>query len=156
MNRPSAPAGHVRRARVILLSGEGVSGADIARRVAVSQEHVSRIRRRFAEGGVDGLADQAKAGRKDHAVPAEVVERIVQMALSPLPAGRSRWTSRLLAIRPLSACAITHRLPARRHIFKAPSSAQSVRNRPMGLGSQRFYNFPATALDDRLPKPRGV
>src|SRR6185436_2810907 len=32
-----------------------------------------------------------------HAVPPETVERIVQMALSPPPAGRSRWTTRLLA-----------------------------------------------------------
>jgi hypothetical protein len=47
--------------------------------------------------GVDGLAEQPKAGRKDHAVPAETVENIAQTALSPPPGGRSRWTTRLLA-----------------------------------------------------------
>jgi transposase len=96
VKRPSARAGHVRRARVVLLSCDGLPGAEIARRVSMSAEQVSRIRRRFAEGGVGGLADQPKAGRKDHAVPRDVIERIIQTALSPPPAGRSRWTSRLL------------------------------------------------------------
>ena len=94
--RRSAHAAHARRARVILLSDEGISGLEIAERVGISKQHVSRIRARFVAGGVDGLAEQPKAGRKDHAVPAETVEKIVQTALSPPPAGRSRWTTRLL------------------------------------------------------------
>jgi transposase len=60
-------------------------------------ESVSRIRRRFVETGVDGLFDQPKAGRRDHAVPTDTVEGILQLALSPPPAGRSRWTTRLRA-----------------------------------------------------------
>jgi len=95
--RASAPAGVVRRARVILLSAAGVGGVDIAARLDLSPEAVSRIRRRFAQEGVDGLSDQPKAGRRDHAVPADTVETLVQLALSPPPAGRSRWTTRLLA-----------------------------------------------------------
>jgi transposase len=94
--RPSAPAGLVRRARVILLSAAGASGIDIAVQLDLSPEAVSRIRRRFVEAGVDGLRDQPKAGRRDHAVPAKTVEEILQLALSPPPAGRSRWTTRLL------------------------------------------------------------
>ena len=58
---------------------------------------MSRIRRRFLERGVAGLATRPKAGRKDHAVPALTVERLVELAMSPPPAGRSRWTTRLLA-----------------------------------------------------------
>jgi transposase len=95
--RPSAPAGVVRRARVILLSAAGVGGVEIATRLALSPEAVSRIRRRFRRDGVDGLDDRPKAGRHDHAVPVETVEKLVQLALSPPPAGRSRWTTRLLA-----------------------------------------------------------
>jgi transposase len=95
--RPSAPAGVVRRARVVLLSATGVSGVEIAAQLDLSPESVSRVRRRFVVAGVEGLFDQPKAGRRDHAVPAETVERILQLALSPPPAGRSRWTTRLLA-----------------------------------------------------------
>ena len=95
--RPSEAAGLVRRARVILLSASGVSGAEIALRLDLSSEAVSRIRTRFRSEGVEGLAERPKAGRKDHAVPAATVEQIVQLAMSPPPAGRSRWTTRLLA-----------------------------------------------------------
>ncbi len=95
--RRSEAAGLVRRARVVLLSASGVTGTEIAERLDLTGEAVSRIRRRFAEGGVEGLSDRPKAGRTDHAVPAATVERIVQLAMSPPPAGRSRWTTRLLA-----------------------------------------------------------
>ena len=97
MARPSAPAGVVRRARVILLSVAGVSGAEVAARLDLSTEAVSRIRRRFVRHGVDGLSDRPRAGRRDHAVRPATVEQIVQLALSPPPPGRSRWTTRLLA-----------------------------------------------------------
>jgi hypothetical protein len=50
----------------------------------------------YQESGVQGLAERPKAGRKDHAVSAETTERIVQTTLSPPPAGRTRWTTRLL------------------------------------------------------------
>jgi transposase len=87
----------VRRAHVVLWSADGVPGAEIARRLQLSAEAVSRIRRRFLEGGVAGLATRPKGGRTDHAVPAATVERLIELAMSPPPAGRSRWTTRLLA-----------------------------------------------------------
>lgn len=95
--RPTEAAGLVRRARVILLTASGVTGAEIALRLELSAEAVSRIRRRFLEGGVEGLNERPKPGRQSHAVPPATVERVVQLAMSPPPAGRSRWTTRLLA-----------------------------------------------------------
>jgi transposase len=97
VGRANAPASHVRRAKVVLLTGEGLSGREIARRLDLSPEAVSRIRARFVSHGVSGLASRPRGGRKDHAVQPAVVERIVQLAMSPPPAGRSRWTTRLLA-----------------------------------------------------------
>lgn len=94
--RLTAKAGVVRRARVVLLSADGVPGREIAKRLDLTTEAVSRIRGRFRATGVAGLEDGQKAGRKDHAVPQATVERIVQLAMSPPPAGRSRWTTRLL------------------------------------------------------------
>jgi transposase len=92
----TAPAQEVRRAQVVLWSAEAVAGAEIAGRLHMSAEAVSRIRHRFRDTGVAGLATRPKAGRKNHAVPAATVERLVELALSPPPAGRSRWTTRLL------------------------------------------------------------
>ena len=94
--RAREPAGLVRRVRVILLSAAEEAGVDIAARLELSPEAVSRIRRRFVREGVEGLFDRPKAGRRDHAVPAETIEQIVHLAMSPPPAGRSRWTTRLL------------------------------------------------------------
>ena len=94
--RATAPAQEVRRAQVILWSAAGVEGAEISRRLHVSAEAVSRIRRRFLDGGVAALVTRPKTGRRDHAVPAETVEQVVELAMSPPPAGRSRWTTRLL------------------------------------------------------------
>ncbi len=101
-----APAQEVRRAQVILWSADGITGTEIARRLQVSAEAVSRIRRRFCDGGVAALATRPKAGRKDHAVAAATVQRVVELAMSPPPAGRSRWTTRLLAteVRLTSGC----------------------------------------------------
>ena len=97
MARAAESAQVVRRAHVVLWSAEGVAGAEIARRLHLSAEAVSRIRQRFLETGVAGLATRPKAGRKDHAVPAPMIARVVELAMSPPPAGRSRWTTRLLA-----------------------------------------------------------
>lgn len=97
VGRASNPAGVVRRGRVVLLSADGERGSAVAKRLDLSVEAVSRIRRRFLDGGVEGLADRPKTGRKDHAVPAKTVERIIDLAMSPPPPGRSRWTTRLLA-----------------------------------------------------------
>ena len=45
--RRTAHAGHVRGARVVLLSADGISGREIAERVGTSEQHVSRIRAQF-------------------------------------------------------------------------------------------------------------
>jgi transposase len=96
VTRRSEIAGVVRRAQVVLWTDDQRTASEIAELLHLSAEAVSRIRRRFLEGGVEGLADRPKAGRKDHALPADTIERIVQLALSPPPAGRTRWTTRLL------------------------------------------------------------
>src|SRR5689334_443764 len=96
VRRPSAGAGMVRRCRVVLLTGDGVPASEIASRLGLTPEAVSRIRRRFLEGGFDALFSRPKAGRKDHAVPTETARKLLELAMSPPPAGRSRWTTRLL------------------------------------------------------------
>ncbi|MBK6684819.1 MAG: IS630 family transposase [Deltaproteobacteria bacterium] len=94
--RSSAPAGLVRRTRVVLLSADGESGVEIASRLDLTPEAVSRIRRRFRADGIAGLTDRPKTGRTDNKVPVATVEKVVQLAMGPPPPGRSRWTTRLL------------------------------------------------------------
>lgn len=94
--RRSENAGVARRAMVVLWTADEVTASEIAERLHLSPEAVSRIRRRFLGGGIEGLRDRPKTGRKDHALPPETIEQVVQLALSPPPAGRTRWTTRLL------------------------------------------------------------
>ena len=56
-------AGLSRRARVVLLMSDNVSGAEIARRTGYTVVQVSRLRRRFAEEGMAGLQDKPRSGR---------------------------------------------------------------------------------------------
>src|SRR6266571_9267739 len=75
VSRPSEAAGLARRARVVLLSDNGVPAGEIAMRLDLTAEAVSRIRRRSLHSGVKGLSDRPKAGRKDHALSAEIVDK---------------------------------------------------------------------------------
>jgi hypothetical protein len=58
-----APAGHVQRARIVLLAADGVPNAVIGRQVGVSTPTVMAWRKRYEAGGVDALADLSRSGR---------------------------------------------------------------------------------------------
>lgn len=93
---PSIPAGVMRRARVILLLAQEVSGVEIARLTGYTVVQVSRLRRRFAETGMAGLQDQPRSGRPP-TVTARKTARIVALTLKPPPPGLTHWSSRDLA-----------------------------------------------------------
>lgn len=59
----SMPHSLVRRARIILLSGDGQSNREVARRCGVSAPAVSHWRRRYQERGLAGLHDELRPGR---------------------------------------------------------------------------------------------
>ena len=91
----AAPAGHVQRARMVLLAAEGLSNAEIARRVGVTRPTVIAWRARYAAGGVDALADLPRRGRP----PVIDEPAVVVTTLNP-PApelGITHWSARLLA-----------------------------------------------------------
>lgn len=94
--RPNARAGHVRRARVVLLSADGMRGTEIAERLHLTAPQVCRIRSRYERAGVDGLADQPKSGRGNN-VPEELVRQVIATVMGPPPAGHSQWSTRTLA-----------------------------------------------------------
>ena len=89
----STRAGLSRRARAVLLMAQGRSGVEIAERIGYTVIQVSRIRRRFAEGGLAGLYDRPKAGRPP-TVTARKRAQIVALTLKPPGPGLTHWTSR--------------------------------------------------------------
>src|SRR5262245_52234319 len=105
----STPAGVSRRARAVLLMAQGRSGVEIAERIGYTVVQISRIRRRFAEGGVPGLADRPKSGRPP-TVTARKRAQIVALTLKPPGHGLTHWTSRDLARRTHVSHTTVHRV----------------------------------------------
>jgi transposase-like protein len=95
-----SPHSQVVRARIVLLAAEGVANVDIARRVGVCVDVVSKWRKRFCLEGLDGLKDRARSGRP-RTFGSEVVAGIKALACEP-PEARavplSRWSSFELAL----------------------------------------------------------
>lgn len=91
----NAPAGHIRRVRVALLAADGVRNVEIARRLDLSVPQVSRIRHRFLQSGVSGLAEQPRSGRGNR-VESSIVRRVVTLVMNPPPPGFSHWSTRLV------------------------------------------------------------
>jgi transposase len=97
-------ASMIRRARVLLALDASVGEVDpravIAARAGVSCETVRLISRRFAETGGDIWATIERKEREFPPVPSpvtgEVEARLIALACSQPPAGRSRWSLRLL------------------------------------------------------------
>ena len=98
------PASMIRRARVLLALDTSTGEVDhkevIAARLGVSGETLRLVAKRFAETGGD---IRATIGRKQRAHPpvpslvtGEVEARLIALACSAPPAGRARWSLRLL------------------------------------------------------------
>ena len=88
------PAGLARRARIVLLAGDGVPNAEIARRVAVSRPTVIGWRERYLEGGIAALEDRPRPGRAKQVDEAQIV--VATLDKPPEKLGVTHWSSRLL------------------------------------------------------------
>ncbi|MGH8899109.1 MAG: IS630 family transposase, partial [Egibacteraceae bacterium] len=92
------PARTAQRARMVLLSADGVMGRDIANMVGCSEQTVVAWRARYAKQGLAGLEDCARSGRPP-TIDAAKRSEILATTLKPPPEklGVTHWSSRLLA-----------------------------------------------------------
>jgi transposase len=89
-NRPQK---HVWRARIILLSHDGLGTAEIMRQTAKAKTCVWRWQERFMQDGVDGLLrDKTRPSRKPP-LAQETVARVVELTQTPSPGETTHWTS---------------------------------------------------------------
>jgi transposase len=88
---------HVWRARIVLLSAEGIGTVAIMRLTGKSKTCVWRWQERFAEEGVDGLLrDKTRPSRIPPLGP-EVAERVIALTLSSPPFEATHWTAAMMA-----------------------------------------------------------
>jgi transposase len=86
------------RARILLKASEGLQDDEIAEAVQTSVPTVERTRKRFATARLGTLTERPRPGHKPILAPLGEA-RLMAEACSPAPAGRQRWTLRLLADR---------------------------------------------------------
>jgi hypothetical protein len=103
LGRGEAPARRLTHARILLKANQGEGGpgwsdAAIAGALEIHPDTVARVRRAYVSGGLEAALG--------HKTPDRVYERkldgaaeahLVTLACSQPPAGRERWTLRLLA-----------------------------------------------------------
>lgn len=99
LRAPTTEQRHVLRARIVLLAADGEASRAIARELGIMPRTASLWRIRFAEAGLDGLADRPRPGGRASSAKynASSDARILALLDQLPPAGHARWTGKLLA-----------------------------------------------------------
>lgn len=84
-------------ARILLKADEGLIDEQIAEHLSVNVRTVERVRKRCALEGVTAALNPKKHPPRAPKLDGEAEARLVQLACSEAPAGRQRWTLRLIA-----------------------------------------------------------
>jgi transposase len=93
----NTPQKHVWRARIVLMSAEGVGTHAIMAATGTSKTTVWRWQERFAEAGVDGLLRDRTRPPGRAPVPGDRAAQVVRMTLEPPPHEATHWTARAMA-----------------------------------------------------------
>ena len=109
----NAPQKHVWRARIVLLTADGLGTNAIMRETGKSKTCVWRWQERFAEAGVEGLLCDKTRPSRIPPLGAQVAERVVALTLQDPPGEATHWTAdRMARAAGISASAV-------RRIWKA-------------------------------------
>lgn len=103
VNKGRGQARRLRRARMLLLADEAQAGGgwkdtDIAKALNAGVRTVERIRQKCVEQGLEAALNHTRPKRsRSKVLDGEAEARLVQLACSPAPDGRERWSLQLLA-----------------------------------------------------------
>ncbi len=94
----SVRASVAHRARIVLMSAEGLTNTEIARETKSTRQTVISWRNRYATGGINALGDLPRSGRPVVVDELEVVATtLANGGRPPAHLGVDQWSSRLLA-----------------------------------------------------------
>ena len=88
----------LKRAQILLKADDGWTDQQIADAIQVGRATSERIRKRYAEGGLEvALNDKKQERVYERKIDGEVEARLIALANSSPPEGHQRWTLQLLA-----------------------------------------------------------
>lgn len=126
------------RARIVLGCASGLQNKEVASQLGVDPVTVSKWRRRFLAGGLDGLRDEPRSGAP-RTVDDARIEAVIVRTLESLPADATHWSSRGMA----------------REIGLSTSTVQRIW-RAFGLQPHREGTFKLSTDPDFVDKVRDV
>ncbi len=94
--RPKSAQAMALRARIVLACGQGLSNAEVARKLQITGATVGKWRERYREFGLDGLLDEPRVGAP-RTITDRQVERVITKTLESMPAQGTHWSTRLMA-----------------------------------------------------------
>jgi transposase len=97
VNKGKQTAEKRKRAQALLLADGNYTDDMIAERTGLSRRGLEQLRQRFVEEGFGVTLAGKPRGHKPKKLSGEDEARLIALACSPKPDGRSRWTLRLLS-----------------------------------------------------------
>ena len=93
----NTPQKHVWRARIILLTADGIGTNGIVRAVGKDKTAIWRWQERFMQAGVDGLARDKTRPSRIPPLPAETIDRVIALTNADPPHEATHWTAAAMA-----------------------------------------------------------
>ncbi|MER9275538.1 helix-turn-helix domain-containing protein, partial [Mesorhizobium sp. M0643] len=93
----NTPQKVVWRARIVLLTGDGLRALPVAEAVGKSVLTVRRWRRRYRDKGIEGLLKDATRPPRRKPLSAETLKKVVDMTLNTKPLGITHCSVRTMA-----------------------------------------------------------
>ena len=85
------------RSKIVLACAEGIANKDVAARLGVTPQMVSKWRARFVAARLEGLADEPRPGQP-RKITDEKVEEVIVKTLEQVPPGEdTHWSTRSMA-----------------------------------------------------------
>jgi len=97
LNKGRESARVLRRASILRQLDQGQTPAQVANNVGVAPKTVRAIARRYEEEGVEPALYERQRPGQPRVLDAGPSQRIIAMVCSQAPAGRARWSVRLIA-----------------------------------------------------------
>ena len=119
-----SPARVPARARILLKTNDGWSAPKVSQALDVSEGTVFRIKRRFAEDGLDGVLQDRPQAHRYRKLDDRSGAHLTALACTPAPEGHDHWTLWALAgkVVELGLVESLSHETVRLHLKKTPSN----------------------------------